>query len=125
MHKMCKGERMRSYRIISGSRNLISWPMFFGILLIEIGLSALVGLEHLFNLNFYNSFDIMFGALLLAHGLLKRGYPYRIGRLGTFLGILFLAVGAADYYGGGGYSWAIFFILLGIVVIATAVSRRW
>ena len=116
---------MRSYRIVSGSRNLISWSMFFGILLIEIGLSALVSSEHLSNLNFYNSFDIMFGALLLAHGLLKRGYPYRIGRLGTFLGILFLAVGVADYYGGGEYSWATFFILLGIVVIAAAVSRRW
>jgi hypothetical protein len=98
--------------------------MFFGIFLIEIGLAAFIGSEHFLNLNFYNSFEIMFGALLLAHGLSKRGFPYRIGKLGTFFGILFLAVGIADYYGGGGYGWAIFFILLGIVVITTAIGRR-
>lgn len=99
--------------------------MFLGILLIEIGLAAFIGAERYEHLDFYTSFDLMFGSLLLAHGLLKRGSPYRIGKLGTFLGILFLAVGVAGYYGGGAYTWATFFILLGIVVIAAAISRNW
>lgn len=115
---------MANYRVVRAPRNLISWSMFFGIFLIEIGLAAFIGTVHLYHLDFYTSFDIMFGALLVAHGLLKGGYPYKIGKLGTFSGILFLAVGAADYYGGGGYSWAIFFILLGTVVVLGAASRR-
>lgn len=116
---------MGSYRIIKGSRNLISWSLFFGILLVEIGLAAFIGAEHYDHFNFYTAFDLMFGSLFLAHGLLKRGSPYRIGKLGTFLGIVFLAVGTADYYGGGAYTFATFFILLGIVVIAAAISQRW
>jgi hypothetical protein len=113
-----------TYKMVRGPRNLISWSLFFGIFLVEIGLAALIGTLHPYHLDFYISFDIMFGALLLAHGLLKGGYPYRIGKLGTFSGVLFLAVGAADYYGGGGYSLAIFFILLGILVIAAVAGRR-
>jgi hypothetical protein len=115
---------MSSYRIISGSRNVITWPIFFGILLIEVGLAAFISSEHFHNLDFYTSFDLMFGGLLLAHGLLKRGIPYRIGWFGTFFGILFLAVGVANYIGGGGYGSAVFFIVLGAVIILAAISRR-
>ncbi len=115
---------MGSYKVVRGPRNLISWSLFIGIFLLELGLASLIGALHFYHLDFYTSFDIMFGALLLAHGLLKGGNPYKIGKLGTFAGVLFVAVGAADYYLGGGYSWAIFFILFGIVVIAAAASRR-
>jgi hypothetical protein len=97
--------------------------MFFGILLIEIGLAAFIGSEHYYHLGFYSALDLMFGALLLAHGLLKSGSPYRIGKIGTFLGILFLAVGISDYYGGGAYTLATFFVLLGIAVVVIAISR--
>lgn len=100
--------------------------MFFGIFLLEIGLAAVIGQLHYLNLSFYTSFDLMFGALLLAHGLLKRGAPYRVGKLGTLMGILFLSFGVAYYYDIVAYTVASFFILLGLVVIAAALSRsKW
>lgn len=103
--------------------------MFFGIFLVEIGFAWLVsesGLEISgLRPNFYVVFDFMFGALLLAHGLLKRGHPYRIGKVGTFLGVLFLATGIAEFFGEGeGFGWAILVILLGVVVIIAALGRR-
>ena len=117
-----------TYRIITGSRNIISWSLFFGILLVELGVAWIVQGQRVATglppLNFYTAFDLMFGALLLAHGLLKRGYPYRVGKLGTFFGVLFLAVGVAGLYGLGVYGWAIFFIMLGLVVIIVAAGRK-
>ena len=115
---------MGQFRIVTESRNIISGSMFLGILLIEIGLSWVIGSTHIFQLRVSDSFDLMFGSLLLAHGLLKRGHPYRIGRAGTFLGLLFLSFGAADYYGLGGYSWPILFILVGVVIVYAALWRR-
>jgi len=118
-----------TYRVITPSRNIISWSLFFGILLVELGIAWIVHGQRIAvglpPLSFYTAFDLMFGALLLAHGLLKRGYPYRVGKLGTFFGVLFLAVGAAGLYGLGGYGWAIFFIMLGLVVIIIAAGRKW
>lgn len=118
-----------TYRVITGSRNIISWTLFFGILLVELGIAWIVQGQRIAvglpPLSFYTAFDLMFGGLLLAHGLLKRGYPYRIGKLGTFFGVLFLAVGVAGLYGLGVYGWAIFFIMLGLVVIIVAAGRKW
>lgn len=102
--------------------------MFFGILLVELGAAWLISSQRIGAglpvLSFYTAFDLMFGGLLLAHGLLKRGYPYRVGKVGTFFGVLFLAVGVAGLYGLGSYGWAIFFIMLGLVLIVAAAGRR-
>jgi hypothetical protein len=104
--------------------------MFFGIFLVEVGLSWLIAESNIvfrgIHPGFYVAFDILFGGLLLSHGLLKRGHPYRIGKVGTLLGLLFLAVGTAEFFGaGGGFGWAILFILLGAFVIFAALGRRW
>jgi hypothetical protein len=104
---------------------MISFPVFVGIGLLEAGLALFIGSFHVYGFRTDNSFEIMFGVLLLAHGLLKRGSPYRIGKIGVFLGIVFLGAGIADYYGSADLGWAILFVLLGLVVILTAVSRRW
>lgn len=117
-----------SFRIISRPRNVISWPMFFGIFLVEVGAAWFISGLEIGGLHpsFYVAFDLLFGALLLAHGLLKRGRPYTIGKVGTFLGVVFLATGTAELYGeGAGFGWAILFILLGAVVIFAALGRRW
>ena len=121
---------MGYYRVITEPRNIISWSVFFGVLLIEIGLAWFIGTQRyalgLPSLTAETSFELMFGALLLAHGLLKRGHPYQIGKLGTFLGVLFVALGTAGYYGNEDYTLAILFVLLGIVVIAVAArGKRW
>jgi peptidoglycan/LPS O-acetylase OafA/YrhL len=118
---------MGTYRIISGTRSIISWPAFFGIFLIEVGVAWFIASSNVYlgplHLNFYNSFELMFGVLLLLHGLLKRGHPYRIGKVGTFLGVLFLALAFSSYFARGDYGLAVLFILLGLVVLIAAFPK--
>lgn len=65
----------------------------------------------------------MFGGLLIAHGLLKKGHPYRVGKIGLVLGALVLAYAVSSYYGFSEYLIALLAISAGVILLAAQFSR--
>jgi peptidoglycan/LPS O-acetylase OafA/YrhL len=105
-------------------KKYISGRLFFGLFLVELGFAWIIGEMKLLGLNSTLAFAFMFGTLLILYSTLRRGNPYRVGKVSFALGLFILLLGFSYLYGFSGYIWALLLVAAGIAVILGALNRR-
>lgn len=85
-------------RVVHLSTSYISLRVFIGLTLVALGVSWIIGRNGFYGFHTRTAFALMFGSLFAAHGLLKKGHPYRVGKIGLVLGGLVLSYGVSSYY---------------------------